>query len=131
MSWSSENFKTEAIWSMEHVCGVFTFWDHFGPSLDQVGTMFSLPLLYPIFKQSVSLFVFSHTYPLSHYPFYLTLLFISHLWNCPSWSSAKENLMIMDQNLLLGLVSVNKEHLAKLCFDSTRNLTIQIFKFSK
>ena len=49
MGKSSENVKTESIRSKEYVYGVSNFWDPFGPSLDQVGTMFSLPLLLSIF----------------------------------------------------------------------------------
>ena len=60
MSQSSENFKTESIRSKEYVYGVSNFWDSFGPSLDQVGTMFSLPLLLLIFLSNLSVFWFSH-----------------------------------------------------------------------
>ena len=49
MGKSSEHVKTESIRSKEYVYGVSNFWDPFGPSLDQVGTMFSLPLLLSIF----------------------------------------------------------------------------------
>ena len=45
MCQSSESFEIESIRSKEYVYGVANFWDPFGPSLDQVGTMFSLPLL--------------------------------------------------------------------------------------
>merc|ERR1712112_426341 len=60
MSKSSENVKTESIRSKEYVNGVSTFWDPFGPSLDQVGTMFSLPLLLSIFLNNLSVCWFSH-----------------------------------------------------------------------
>ena len=49
MGKSSENVKTESIRSEEYVYGVSNFWDPFGPSLDQVGPIFSLPLLLSIF----------------------------------------------------------------------------------
>ena len=63
MSQSSEIFKTESIRSKEYVYGVSNFWDPFGLSLDQVGRVFSLPLLLSIFLNNlVSLLVFSHTY---------------------------------------------------------------------
>ena len=59
MSKSSENVKTESIRSKEYVNGVSNFWDPFGPSLDQVGTMFSLPLLLSIFLNNLSVCWFS------------------------------------------------------------------------
>ena len=60
MSQSSENFKTESIRSKEYVYGVSNFWDPFGPSLDQVGTMFSLPFLLSILLNNLSVCWFSH-----------------------------------------------------------------------
>ena len=60
MGKSSENVKTESIRSKEYVYGVSNFWDPFGPSLDQVGTMFSLPLLLSIFLNNLSVCWFSH-----------------------------------------------------------------------
>ena len=66
MSKSSENVKTESIRSKEYVNGVSNFWDPFGPSLDQVGTMFSLPYSYQ-FSQTICQYVGFLTYLLKFY----------------------------------------------------------------
>ena len=87
MSQSSEIFKTESIRSKEYVYGVSNFWDPFGLSLDQVGTVFSLPLLLSIFLNNlVSLLVFSHTYQSFTVVELQTsgLALINHHVQCPS-----------------------------------------------
>ena len=67
MSKSSENVKTESIRSKEYVYGVSNFWDPFGLSLDQVGTVFSLPLLLSIFLNNLVSLLFFFTYLLKFY----------------------------------------------------------------
>ena len=46
--------------SKEYVYGVSRFWDLFWLSLDQVGTMFSLPLLLSYFLNNLSICWFAH-----------------------------------------------------------------------
>ena len=96
---SSENVKTESIRSKEYVYAVNNFWDPFGPSLDQVGTMFSLPLLlsilsslwvhplrlwYSSFRLYSSILLFLRALVTS-FPLIL-LLFVKFLYNLPSWN---------------------------------------------
>ena len=60
VSQSSENLKTESIWSKEHIQGVSNFWDHSWPSLVKLVQCLAYHYLLSNFLNNLSVCWFSH-----------------------------------------------------------------------